>query len=430
MNDWIKEWFKDQFNNIDLTPSSKVWDNVSETLNDWPKHWYHTNAEKLDVKPDPSVWQNLSTELDEIPIKRTTWRPSAAASILFILFASILPFYLRHEDAVLLSKVESKNTLVIEEQQLEVNNAEGNNDTTNENIISNPTISNEQSLDNLKIIKNETYQSKNIKKVNVLNDSKFNPQPSQKELDQVIANRLNKLLIEEYSLSPKLIPFENNNFLSLSLIQPINEKQKESSWKIGGFITPQTSLLNNPLSSFASTDNNSDRYGKTSIGIDIMIEKQITKKSGVRAGIRGNNIKSLNLKSQDNTTGNSIRKNFNLNYVTLDINYVHSFSLNTDKTFNLKALIGGFTGYLLDKSVRYNEEQIRYIEDGYNKWDFGTSIGLFVNQSINSRISLEAGFSSQVGMHNIFGGTEYLPANFFKTTTITNAFSIGFLYSL
>ena len=423
MSNWIKEWFKNQFNKIDLTPSSKVWDNVSETLNDWPKHWYQSNTEKLDVKPDPTVWQNLSAELNEIPIRQKAWRPSAAASILFILFASIIPFYLKHETSTFISNANISNPIDVSEL-LEINNPQTNNGASDENASPKSTRINEPSSNDLKIIKNEVSHPKIIQNGDAQYDSNLN------EFDQLEANKLDKLLTEEYSLSPKLIPFENNDFVSLNLIQPINEKQKESSWKVGGFITPQTSLLNNPLSSFASTDNNSNRYGKISIGVDLMIEKQITQKSGVRAGIRGNNIKSLNLRSLDNSTGNSIHKNFKLNYVTLDLNYVHTFSLNTDNTLKLKALFGGFTGYLLDKSVRYNEEQIRYIEDGYNKWDFGTSLGLFVSQSINSKISLEAGFSSQVGIHNIFGGTDYLPANFFRTTTISNALSIGFFYSL
>lgn len=429
MNDWIREWYKNQFNKIDLTPSSKVWDNVSKTLNDWPKHWYQSNAEKLDVKPDPTVWQNLSAELNKIPVRQKTWRPSAAASILFILFASIIPFYLKHETSTFISNANISNPKDVSEQ-LEVNKPQTNNGASGENASPKSTRINEPSSNDLKIIKNEVSHSKNIQNGDAQYDSNLNYQPTQKEFDQIETNRLDKLLTEEFTLRPKVIPFENNDFVSLSLIDPISENQKESSWKIGGFITPQTSILNNPLSSLASIDNNKDRYGKVSIGVDIMLEKQITQKSGIRAGIRGNNIKSLNLRSLDNSTGNSIHKNFKLNYVTLDLNYVHTFSLNTDNTLKLKALFGGFTGYLIDKSVRYDKEQIRYIEDGYNKWDFGTSLGLFVSQSINSKISLEAGFSSQVGMHNIFGGTDYLPANFFRTTTISNAFSIGFFYSL
>lgn len=429
MNDWIKEWYKNQFNKIDLTPSSKVWDNISETLNDWPKHWYQSNVEKLDVKPDPMVWENLSAEINSSNRGTSvSWRPSVAASFLFILFSSLLPFYLKHEESTLLAGNENPNIVykAAKVEQARVSNSYTPKETTkNEKDSSTDQVSRKS-----KSVSREKIGTRPFE----LNTSKIKETDFDYSLVEPLDKNLldhtekNNFLSQEHTLSPKVIPFKTEQLTSLTLVKPIEEKNTKNSWKIGGFISPQTSLLNNPLTDLIATDQTNDSYGSLSVGVDIILEKQFTQKNGVRATIRSNNVKSLNLRSQD-ILGADFQRNFVLNYVTLDLNYVHSFSLNTDNTLKLKALFGGFTGYLVNKSVTYNGEQVRYIEDGYKNWDFGTSLGLFINQSISDNFSLEAGFHSQIGMFNTFSGTTYLPANFFRTTTISNAFSIGVLYS-
>ena len=92
MKDWINEWYNDQFEKIDLTPSSNVWENISQTMEDWPKHWYASNVDDLGSKPRKATWEQLNSHLsDQRRVQRSNRFSYTAASVILTLLL-VVPF--------------------------------------------------------------------------------------------------------------------------------------------------------------------------------------------------------------------------------------------------------------------------------------------------------------------------------------------------
>lgn len=425
MEDWIKKWYNDQFNKIDLSPSSEVWDNISVSMEDWPKHWYKSNTNEIKTDPRPSTWQSINSQLADINYPARHTRPAYILIAIVILILSLIPNSLSDgyidssngQDFVLAKNHKTDSSL--EEYLLNSSNPieKHTKNSDNQTTKSIASISEE-------VEKND--QSENIELVDETSSNEIAPSLNSPDLPLIKQEEINKMIVDNVlieddhdlvSLQPTIINYPEID-LNADLVYRAKDISKPN-YSIGLHFVPQFSSLLNPLRTKIRANADIEALNPVSVGFDMSFEKYITSKNSLRVSVRGNNIKSLKFREQNTL------KEMTLNYASLDLTYSRNWRLGNSEKLYLKTYIGIFAGYAISKGVNYNGDRVAYIEDGLQNMDFGNSMGLILSRKIANNTRLEIGANSQFGAMNIFKGTDVLPSKYFRTSTISYGLSIG-----
>ena len=65
---------------------------------------------------------------------------------------------------------------------------------------------------------------------------------------------------------------------------------------------------------------------------------------------------------------------------------------------------------------------------GYKSFDVGLNIGVDYSVIVNSKLQWTTGLKYQIGMMNVFGGVDKVPASFFKTYTNSFGLTTALMY--
>ncbi|MEX2483118.1 MAG: hypothetical protein WED10_01070 [Brumimicrobium sp.] len=418
MEDLLKKWYKDQFDKIDLSPSSKVWDNISMKLDEWPKYWYNSNIYKMNAEPRESTWEGLKVQLATENYGTRVNRLSYVAILVVIFVISSIPFQISDQ-----SEVYSFKNGFLAEHRSEPSNTEY---SENQNEI----VVNKTRSTNIKKNLDQKIESDKLKpsSISIVKNQLF-----ARNIDLPIADFEDEISFSQENqlfLAIKDVEMPTRKVVSqVDLDTPQNEINLKGDTYIGLSVTPQLSSLLNPMSDKARNSENVEMNNPVSIGFDLSYEKYISKQNSIRLNLRANNVKRLNFDEHNSFNNESIRKEINLNYISMDMNYSRNWSLNKSDNLQLKAFAGIYTGYLVNKSVSYNDERVGYIEDGFRNIDFGTSAGILLSNKISPKMRIEYGFVTQIGVINSFKGTDVLPSRYFKNTSHSYGMSIGVVRS-
>jgi hypothetical protein len=409
MKDWLKKWYNNQFEQIDISPSSKVWDNISESLEEWPKHWYKTNTNDLKTSPRASTWESIQSQIVNIKYPARA-RPAYALISVATILLSIIPMSVSDGYFNITNSKVSK--LAINTQDLGEQESKSTLNVTDE-ALNDSDIKGGNSL--------------SLNQIDGKDNSKIDNKPSNAVLlDRIISTTPEKITPEiekgntNYSISS--MQLSRINYPSINVSDNLVLASKSSfipNYSVGLHLVSQFSSHLNPLRAKIKASDEGEIFNPVTVGFDLSFEKYISSKNSVRINLRGNNVKSLQFNEQNTA------KEMTLNYLSLDLFYSRKWSLDNSDKLYLKTNIGVFAGYAISKGVNYNEERVAYIEDGLRDIDFGNSIGLLLSRKLSNRMRLEVGATSQFGVMSIFKGTDVLPSNYFRSTSISYGLTVG-----
>lgn len=418
MKDWIDEWYNNQFDKIDLTPSSEVWDNISQAMEDWPKHWYSFNAKDLGTKPRSNTWEQINAHLsDHRRISRTnrfSYITAVIASVLLFIIPLKTEDFLFSEDfqntslAGFISLPDLSNTtrsgskIQNNENTLESGSADGRNNSFAEIEANNDDFV----VETTSILKDNSLL--------VLNRSSLKSGITiDSEDSDDFTNEINRMLpILQISITP------SNSSREL----PFNSFYDAKNW-LSLYIMPQLSTLKNPMSQ-ASFSSETKISPISSLTYAISAGHKLNERNGFKLAVLFNNKKSLMIESD------KVQRKIDLRYLSLAAFYTSSWGIGKHNRLRFNTEAGLFASTLTNKEVLFDEERVSSLEDGYGKIDAGAIFGVSISSKLSSRWSLSTGINTQIGLLNTFQGNQFIPSDFFKTSTKSVGLTIGFQYHL
>lgn len=420
MEDWLKKWYNNQFEQIDVSPSSKVWDNISQSIEEWPRHWYKTNTDDLKTSPRASTWESIQSQIVNINYPART-RPAYVLISVITLLLSVIPVSLsdghlgttNSKDYKLAINTKNKGEKESKPTFKVAQRASQNNDKQINSIAVNQAS--EQSSAHMEDTPNNDISLTKVE--SNLPESSIGKTEKDKTNNLIVHDSPAEMDYEASILRPSRITYPSFNItdnLVLASKGSFNPK-----YSVGLHVAPQFSSHFNPLRAKIKASEEDEILNPVSVGFDLSLEKYISAKNSVRINLRGNNVKSLKFTEQN------IAKEMTVSYLSLDLFYSRRWPLDSSEKLYLKTNIGIFAGYAISKGVNYNEERVAYIEDGLRDLDFGNSLGIILSRKLSNKMSLEVGVNSQFGVMNIFKGTDVLPSNYFRSSTLSYGLSVG-----
>lgn len=413
MKDWVKEWYNDQFDKIDLTPSSDVWDNISRTMEDWPKHWYASNVNDLGTKPRKDTWEQLNSHLsDQRRVKQSNRFSYAVAATISVL---LLTIPLNTEDSLFSDYFQSAkfaglNSSSIDEQssstpvQKEFQEPKGSISITPRdselNLKKSQKIANDKSIGSPGAI-NEEYA--------------FKPLPN-----DILITKKDQQYIDVSAVRSLPILISKTKGTDFGSHLRVSDDSNNTNW-MSLSVMPQLSSLNNPISQTAMASDKESLSIRPSMTYAISAGHKFDVRNGIKLSLLLNNQKRL--RSESSTDQRSI----DMNYVSLAALYTSTWSFGDHSRFAFNSEIGMIAGYNTNNNIFFNQERITYLEDGFGKFDLGTMIGASISAQLSDDWSISAGVNSQIGITNVFRGNELIPSDFFRTTTQSVGFSLGLI---
>ncbi|MDX1652186.1 MAG: hypothetical protein R3277_06825 [Brumimicrobium sp.] len=422
MEDWIKKWYKDQYEKIDLSPSSSVWENISVSMEEWPRHWFKANMEDMNSVPRTSTWEALSSQLAQIRYPAKPVRPSyGVLSIILVLFI-VLPFnffdgYIDHSEEI------KKNKSFADISEFLPHDGENKlQHTLTEKLSEKPSAKVEENK--------KDYLNKRIPLRSSLNIS-----PPFLSEGQSFKKPLNLVVDDSSEDDKSVIPEQKNDALSLSplvVIYPCDSPQNlihindvfHSEYLLGISLQSQFSTLLTPLRTEVIKGSNSELLNPLSYGVTLHGEKWISSKHGIRAEVNLNNVKSFIYKDYVNSSA-PVLKSMRLNYTGLGISYLRMWYLDRGRKYFLKSQLGIYTSYAISKKVDYGGMRIPYLEKGFRTMDLGNAAGVSIGRDLSRNTRMEIGLYSQLGVINIFKGSEFLPASYFRTNSLSYGLNLS-----
>lgn len=412
MNDWLKEWYNDQFEKIDLSPSSEVWEHIARTMEEWPKHWYVANTNDLNTRPRQSTWENLNNQLvKERQIRLANRFSYAVASVVAFLFL-IIPVQI--EDSYLLTDLN---------YELAASSARENIPKEIVSLASRTRSSGEMFQRRIASTNNTT--------------SELSITPVTAELEQrefatrnVLSNQLNNVddLSGVIAISPVVASLEPKQLSLTSNLIDRKLNNENIAWSKHQFslnVLPQLTILNNALAQHAFVDDNTEIIQSPSVALQFAYQRNFNSRNGLKVAALVNNKKSLVTSSDLN------ERSIDLNYLSLAAIYTSKWSLNKiSPRLSFQAETGLIGGVVQSRSVTFNDERIPYLETGFGQFDLGAYLGASLVSSINDQWSWSVGLASQIGLINIFNGNQYVPRDYFSTSTQSAGLSFGLIYNL
>jgi hypothetical protein len=195
---------------------------------------------------------------------------------------------------------------------------------------------------------------------------------------------------------------------------------KSGSW-LSFALAPQISSLNNPMSQSAFKAEDQRVVYTPSLTYEVAAGYKFNRRNGVKLAMLLNNQKSLQVSTETD------ERSISLNYLSIGALYTSSWQVGHSRRLSLNTEAGLLAGISTKNDVLFNTERIDYLEEGYSRFDAGVIFGASLSTKLNDHWSLSTGVNSQVGIVNIFKGTDAIPADFFKTSTQSISLNIGLI---
>lgn len=425
MKDWLNEWYNDQFNKIDLTPSSKVWDNIAQSMEDWPKHWYASNASDIRTEPRQSTWNQINEQLArQRAIQRANRVPYLAASIIVAILL-VIPF--KTDDTLLLDKTPfSSQNFNVENVTFDSNSRNIAQNEITEETISGPQLSQlEEDTKEITIQRNDGLvygQSRTSSIVPLPNIYKggfeWTDFAEEKNALRAMQYDVDKIMLAQqpvYSLS-------NRSVKGDEIVIPDSDDFVKN--QLSASVLPQISMLNNPLTQSAISSDDESLSINPELAFQVAYQRNFNARSGLKIAMLFNNKKTLRTKA------NGSDRTISLNYNSLGMLYTTQWDFLRSERVSFRTEAGLIAGIAADPEVRFNNERIENLESGFRNIDLGMIVGASLNTELSPRWTLTTGVQSQVGMINIFKGNQFVPQDFFSTSTQSVGFNFGLIYNL
>lgn len=455
MEDWLKKWYKEGFEKSKASSPKKNWKKIAAELDEWPAHWYKSNADKVGIRPKHTNWDAIKKELSDLPVLRKNpifqIRAIVVTAIAFLLpFLLINPvFYVSNaelsnlteensEIQIELNKVSSQESLAFNEQNSTNKNDDSktNRATTIKkeklsNLISEETELNEgllsitNSKDLIETLDKEPETNINqitvvVSQVEKVDDNQeeksplivTNEQPDEKEFDQI-----NKLPIK------KLDPIKTKSSFNSGL-NDIKNPLIYNGWYIGGGAVLQKTTLLNPINSRSLVKGSGVMSSPNlNVSINLNVMKQLKNRNAFSAFVMLNNNKSQ--RYTETNFDEVAEGQISLDYVLVGANYHSRLLESYDNTLSLNSVMGLYSAINTGISEHKNTEQIDFLKGGFRNYDVGVSFGFETNFYLNSKWMIYSDLIYQLGVINIFNGTDKVPADFFHTQTSSLNLGVG-----
>ncbi|MGM0478594.1 MAG: hypothetical protein ACQERC_05175 [Bacteroidota bacterium] len=429
MKDWIKKWYNRRFNDIDEAPSSEVWENISKDLDGWPKHWYRENADDLHTPPRYSIWEGISQSLTPGRGMRPLFNRWAWLILPVFFF---VPHLLQHDTsteqgATVISKFmdefAGKRTIASVESPMD--DFTKNEETPHQVKKSGISSQSEQADEKSDRIRSGIQESaENLESSSVKRDE-VEKEVLSVNFDREALEQSDRVANDKVESPVRRLKPLGLTDIPLSSIRDWDELSASGESNRHTFLSinvlPQLSWLDNTLTRTARKDQLSSVESSASLGFALAIDQQIKDKHGIHIQTTLNNRKSVRIQSSE-----SLSKNIDLNYHSLDVMYTYDWkAVDALGGLSIQPRVGLFAGYLTNVQATSGNERIKTLEDGFGKWDMGASFGVAFLKNINENWQLNTSVNNQWGTFNVFKGNQDIPANYFSTYAHALQLSFG-----
>lgn len=431
MEDWVKKWYKEGFEKSNAYSPKNNWKIIASVLNEWPAHWYKKNVNDIKLRPKYNLWDNIESTL-----QRNTPQPTSLFS--FKKFAALvgiicIPFFLVHPTVRLTSSTSDHKIVEVEDvktshlKKLAIQSAV-------QTIHKAISPSSDKKKIQLLLIEQNTIVS-NVVNSNSHFDSDSSALAESNNTSQTINPNISPASIDSTRLID-LDPLELNplyaitsaSIIDYSLL-PAKKKIDQKGWYLGTGATLQKTSLLNPITQRSLTSGSSLKtVASLNIGTQLSAYNQVTNRSGISATIFLHNKKIQQYKttqSQETYSGKT-----ELDYILFGFNYHRRLKTFENIPLNINSITGVFAGLNTGVSETINNESVVLLQNGFRKFDSGISVGYEINYSISPKWLFYSDIVYQIGLINIFKGTEQIPSHFFHTQTSSLNFSLGLKFKI
>jgi hypothetical protein len=426
MEDWLKTWYKEGFEKSKVHSPKKNWKKIASELEEWPSHWYKKNVAEIKIKPKHTIWGNIEQQLQQQQPKRVF----AFSLNYFILVSGIvlMPFLLVHPPYF----YDSTRTA-------EFSFAQVDNPVSIKTKEYNPTsLINAKDEDLVREIENQkkisSHEPPSIE--NILPAEHINKKEEQHKYISTHIETLKNSSIDDSEegidfTQPTFIPMYalNNSLYFENSLRQNKVKIDQKGWYIGGGATIQKTSLLNPITqrSLSKTSSLNTKVSMN-IGAHLNAYNQFNNRSALSATIFLNNKKIQQyelFENQELTTGK-----MELNYLLLGVNYHRRLKHFSNKSMGISSIVGLFTGINTGISEVVNTKDVVIFQNGFRKFDAGITAGYELNYSLSPKLMFYSDIVYQIGLINIFRGTDKIPSDFFHTQTSSLYLNLGLRFKM
>lgn len=416
MKDIVGKWYKSGFDRLKVIAPSSTWKSVSEHMKAWPSDWYEGNSDELDHQPAPATWQSISDSLQPYNVGIRSARSMIYKISVAVLVFAILPF--GFADMSSLQSIDTNEISLVKASEI-----------TKWRAYSPSKVK----------TSDETYSMSNLLKngETVIPLVSLNPSIQTylgKEHDLLLTGE--ELIQREIGKLSVLSPVALFSADSLEILEPLTVSSREfkelpkSKWGLGIKVNAHGSTLLTPETSIAlnseSTVQNRIGYA-ISCGINATV--QLNYKNSLEIDMMLNDRKTQIIRGYEN--GSSIERRTDIVYATASLSYKRNL-LNPLNQFRRKFAMNTVSGLYVSRRAGLTESlnglAIDDLSAGYKSFDVGLNIGVDYSVIVNSKLQWTTGLKYQIGMMNVFGGVDKVPASFFKTYTNSFGLTTALMY--
>jgi hypothetical protein len=128
--------------------------------------------------------------------------------------------------------------------------------------------------------------------------------------------------------------------------------------------------------------------------------------------------------------GRYLSKNVSLNYTLINLSIRQRKTSRTKWSWLIKSqgIVAGINYGYLKNAKEICGQKTEMTKDNYHSSDFGFRFGYGYEFLAYSKILFSAGIHTDVGVKNIYSGTDFIPANFDRTHNAAIGFQLGLKY--
>ncbi|MGZ3863157.1 MAG: hypothetical protein ACXVPN_05075 [Bacteroidia bacterium] len=464
--DNFTEWYKKRFEEFQGTPPEEAWNSIEQELK--LNNWYKQEFEKIDLEPPEDVWNSIhekltvneawkgvETTLEANAERRVFIRRTTVATLLLLLLFGFAELLLNKAKktigarAIFYSEIKSgmpiEQNARIKESKRSIRNKEVKNNLNTGTFLN--TVSNNPVKPGTEIIPETRITINTPKKQGVANSLNFKEQTEHPKTAEKQSNSGN-LLPDAADLTEGLLSMQTKNIL-------LSNETKETDFRstemiidsAHAFVYNTGSLLRGiyfgGVYSFNNIWllNNQTFNGFRSTGLD-QTNINSGNSYGFAAGYALNTHwateVNVYLNSQQGQTyhvyeeGRYLSKNVSLNYTVFNLSLRERntrFIKNRKNAFSYGVIAGINYGYLRSAKNIYNEKT-EITKANYHNADFGLRVGYGYELLLFRKLILSGSLQTNIGLKNIYSGTDAIPGSFNRTHTACIGAEFGLKYLL